>query len=189
MAVEVGVRLEARDRTSGLPTYGSPVNGDLLDVNVWIALAQPMHRHHAQAKAYWEQTLTRFAQENADTEELHAIPSKLYFCRTTMLGLVRVLSQSSVAYGEHMSLSEAFSIYYRFKRLEEIGFTHENLVDVDSVLEELLTCNANLPMRMSTDIYLAALAKALNLRLVTMDRDFLRFNLPNCLVIETDASI
>jgi uncharacterized protein len=189
MAVEVGVRLEARDSPSGLPIYWSSVSGDLLDVNVWIALAQPRHRHHAQAKAYWDHTLTRFAQEYANTEDLHAIPSKLYFCRTTMLGMVRVLSQSAVAYGEHMSLCEAFSIYHRFKLLEEIGFAHENLVDVDSVLEELLACNANLPMRMSTDIYLAALAKALNLRLVTMDRDFLRFNLPNCLVIETDASI
>ncbi|HEX6017900.1 MAG TPA: hypothetical protein VFZ28_07355 [Burkholderiaceae bacterium] len=29
--------------------------GDLLDVNVWLALAAPSHVHHAAARAYWMQ--------------------------------------------------------------------------------------------------------------------------------------
>jgi uncharacterized protein len=180
--------MEAREGSIGLPSAWSRMRGDLLDVNVWIALAQPKHAHHGFVKAYWEQTLERFAQENAADENALAVPSKLYFCRTSMLGLVRVLSQTSMAYGIHMSLAEAFSVYESFKFTPEVGFAHENLVNVDAVMGALLASHADLPMRMSTDVYLAALAKALNLRFVTFDRDFLRFDLPDCLIIATDKS-
>ena len=178
--------MEAREGSVGLPSVWSRMRGDLLDVNVWIALAQPLHPHHGFVKAYWEQTLARFADENAAVENTLAIPAKLYFCRTSMLGLVRVLSQTSMAYGKHMSLAEAFSVYEQFKYTEEVGFAHEHLVNVDAVMAGLFASHAHLPMRMSTDVYLAALAKALNLRFVTLDRDFLRFDLPDCLIIDTD---
>lgn len=180
--------MEAREGSVGLPAAWSRMRGDLLDVNVWIALAQPLHAHHGFVKAYWEQTLAQFAQENAAAENALAVPSKLYFCRTSMLGLVRVLSQTSTAYGKHMSLAEAFSVYEGFKFTPEVGFAHENLVNVDAVMGALLASHADLPMRMSTDVYLAALAKALNLRFVTFDRDFQRFDLPDCLIIGTDKS-
>ena len=178
--------MEAREGSVGLPAAWSRMRGDLLDVNVWIALAQPRHAHHGLVKDYWEKTLAKFAEANAAGNSALAVPAKLYFCRTSMLGLVRVLSQTSVAYGKHMSLVEAFSVYERFKFTEEVGFAHENLVNVDAVMGALLASHANLPMRMSTDVYLAALAQALNLRFVTLDRDFLRFDLPDCLIIEAD---
>jgi uncharacterized protein len=178
--------MEAREGSAGLPSAWSRMRGDLLDVNIWIALAQPRHAHHGFVKAYWEETLARFAKENAAADQALAIPAKLYFCRTSMLGLVRVLSQTSMTYGKHISLAEAFSVYEGFKFTEVVGFAHENLVNVDAVMGGLFAAHAHLPMRMSTDVYLAALAKALNLRFVTFDRDFLRFDLPNCLIIETD---
>ena len=181
--------MEAREGSVGLPSVWSRMRGDLLDVNVWIALAQPSHAHHSFVKAYWEQTLERFAHENVAAENTLAIPAKLYFCRTTMLGLVRVLSQTSMAYGKHMSLAEAFSVYEQFRYTKEVDFAHENLVNVDAVMAGLFASHGNLPMRMSTDVYLAALAQALNLRFVTFDRDFLRFELPDCLIIDTDKQI
>lgn len=180
--------IEAREGSIGLPSAWSLMRGDLLDVNVWIALAQPLHPHHGFAKAYWEQTLARFAEENAAAENALAVPARLYFCRASMLGLVRVLSQTSMAYGKHMSLAEAFSVYQGFKFTEEVGFAHENLVNVDAVMAGLLASHVDLPMRMATDVYLAALAKAFNLRFVTFDRDFLRFDLPDCLIIDTDKA-
>ena len=178
--------MEVREGSMGLSPTWSRMRGDLLDVNVWIALAQPLHAHHLQAKAYWEQTLFRFAQENAALQGVQAVPSKLYFCRTSMLGMVRVLSQTSTAYGKHISFQDAFSLYERFRLTEEVEFAHENLVNVDAVLSGLLSTHSNLPIRMCTDTYLASLATALNLRFVTMDTDFLRFDLADCLIIDTD---
>ncbi|MDP1902558.1 MAG: hypothetical protein Q8K96_19230 [Rubrivivax sp.] len=52
-------------------------HGDLPDVNVWLALAVQEHPHHAAARQYW-------ANEAA---------ARLHFCRVTMLGLVRLLTQ------------------------------------------------------------------------------------------------
>ncbi len=178
--------MEAREGSVGLLAAWSRMRGDLLDVNVWIALAQPLHVHHHQAKAYWEQTLFRFAQENAALQGAQAAPFKLHFCRTSMLGMMRVLSQTSMSYGKHISFQDAFAIYERFRLTEEVEFAHENCGDVDAVLYGLLATHSNLPIRMCTDAYLAALATSLNLRFVTMDRDFLRFGLSNCLIIETD---
>ena len=178
--------MQAREGSVGLSPAWSKMRGDLLDVNVWIALAQPQHANHLQAKAYWEKTLARFAQENAVLQGAQAVPSKLYFCRTSMLGMVRVLSQTSSVYGKHISFHEAFSVYERFRLTEEVDFAHENLVNVDAVLSGLLATHSNLPIRMCTDAYLAALATSLNLRFVTMDRDFSRFELTDCLIIETD---
>lgn len=180
--------MEVREGSVGLSPAWSRMRGDLLDVNVWIALAQPLHAHHTLAKAYWEQTLARFAQENAALQGVQAVPSKLYFCRTSMLGMIRVLSQTSMAYGKHISFHEAFALYERFRLTEEVEFAHENLVNVDAALSRLLAAHSNLPIRMCTDAYLAALATSLNLRFVTMDRDFSRFELADCLIIETENS-
>ncbi|MFY7913869.1 MAG: PIN domain-containing protein [Rubrivivax sp.] len=41
-----------------------------------------------------------------------------------------------------------------------------------------------LPARLWTDAYLAALARASGLRLVTFDRDFERFGLERCLILD-----
>jgi uncharacterized protein len=180
--------MEVREGSVGLPSVWSRMRGDLLDVNVWVALVQPSHKHHALVRVYWAQTLMQFAQENA-VAGADSIPAKLYFCRTTMLGMVRVLSQSSAAMGKKVSLHEAFSVYERLRLLAEVGFAHENLVDVDSELRNLLATHRELPLRMSTDVYFAALARTLNLRLVTLDSDFLRFNLPDCLIIPTDGAL
>jgi uncharacterized protein len=179
--------MEVREGSVGLPLAWSRMRGDLLDVNVWVALVQPLHKHHARVKAYWAQTLVQFAKDNA-AAGANSIPAKLYFCRTTMLGMVRVLSQSSAAMGRKISLQEAFSLYEQLRLLEEVGFAHENLVDVDSQLRGLLAGHRQLPLRMSTDVYLAALAPALNLRFVTLDRDFLRFDSPDLLIIPLDDS-
>ena len=159
------------------------MRGDLLDVNIWLALSQPKHPQHALVQAYWQQTLAQFAQEHAEQDESSAVPSKLYFCRTSMLGLVRLLSQTAVVYGQPISLREAFASYERYRLMEEVGFLVEDAERVDAMLSAKLTSRHALTARVSTDVYLAALAQEMNLRLVTMDRDFKRFDLPNCLIL------
>ena len=176
---------EIRDGSAGLPAAWSRVRGDLPDVNVWLALAQPFHPHHEVAKAYWRSTSERFAQE---ASELSAdqIEPKIHFCRITMLGMVRLLSQTSKLYGQAVSLNDSFAMYERYLHLPEVGFMTEAASTVDATLSSMHNAWPQLHHRLSTDIYLAALAKSYRLRLVSFDRDFKRFDLPNCLILDEE---
>jgi len=64
----------------GLPWPLRP-QGDLPDTNVWLALAAEEHPQHAAARAYWAGA---HAGDGGDTPFL-------WFCRLTMLGMVRLL--------------------------------------------------------------------------------------------------
>ncbi len=174
---------EVRDGIAGLPATWSRVRGDLPDVNVWLALAQRAHPHHALAKAYWQTASAQFAQE-ATLLTNDQVESKIHFCRTTMLGLVRLLSQTSKQYGKEVSLQSSFSIYERYALLVEVGFIAETASTVDAMMSSMHNAWPHLTHRMSTDVYLAALAKVYRLRLVTFDRDFKRFELPDILLLE-----
>ena len=55
-----------------------PLQGDLPDLNVWLALVMPEHPHHSAARQYWDGMADAMAQGQ-----------RLWFCRSTMLGLVR----------------------------------------------------------------------------------------------------
>jgi len=83
--------------------------GDLLDVNVWLALAAPSHVHHAAARAYWMQP---------------ALP-RLWFNRITMLGLVRLLCEPKVMGAATLSTARALEVYEHFEALPEVGFMDE----------------------------------------------------------------
>jgi uncharacterized protein len=91
--------------------------GDLPDINVWLALVQPDHIHHAAAQAYWRETMLRLMQEAAG-ESIAQQLEKLYFCRTTMLGLIRVLCQSERAKGRQVEMHQAMAAYQRFMDIE-----------------------------------------------------------------------
>ncbi len=71
--------------------------GDLPDVNVWLALCSAAHPFHAAAMQYW--------QSSCQTQ------TTLWFCRTTMLGMVRLLSQSRVMGPNVLDLAQAMAIY------------------------------------------------------------------------------
>ena len=67
---------------------------DLLDVNVWLALAHPGHTHHAAAKNYW----------------LNAT-EPMVFCRTTMQGFFRLVTHAAVMGVAVHTPAEAWVIY------------------------------------------------------------------------------
>ena len=64
---------------------------DILDLNLWLALIDPDHAHHARARRYWE----------------HEAAAEIAFCRVTMLGLLRLLTNSRVMHGAPFTLAEA----------------------------------------------------------------------------------
>lgn len=145
--------------------------GDLPDINVWLALAVEEHPHHAIASQYWAQV-----QGAAGT---------LWFCRVTMLGLVRLLCQPKVVGEGALGLATAWALYQRFRAIASVRLVGEP-DDCDRHLAELVTAAAPLPPRLWTDAYLAALCQASGLRLVTFDADFRQFGLERCLVLSRD---
>ena len=147
--------------------WGSPpMAGDLPDINVWLALCVQEHPHHAAARSYW----------NAGGQG-----GSRWFCRTTMLGLVRLLCQPKVVGTGALQLPQAFALYESLSAVPGVAMLKDP-ADAEAQLAALLSAGP-LPPRLWTDAWLAATALASGLRLVTFDRDFERFALPKCLVL------
>jgi uncharacterized protein len=131
--------------------------GDLLDVNVWLALAIEEHPHHAAAARYWK---SRAGQVS-------------FFCRLSAMSFVRLLSHPKLMAGKPLTLAKAWGLYRRFTALPGVALLAEP-DGLDSDLEGLVV--PKLPSRLFTDAYFAALARKAHVRLVTFDRDFERFD-------------
>lgn len=142
--------------TTARPAASEREVGDLPDLNVWVALAIAEHPHHLAAQAYWQ----------------HRAAARVWFCRVTMLGLVRLLSQPRLMGEAALGLRDAFDVYLRFAALPEVGLCQEP-PDCEQLLPDLL--EPGTPPRLWTDTYLAAFALSGSLRLVTFDKDFRRF--------------
>ena len=103
-----------------------------------------------------------------------------------MLGLVRILSQPRAMGPNVLSLTQAMVMYRQWLDTPAVGL----LVDppgVDDAIEQILGRWAEpQPIRLWTDIGLAATAQSAGLRMVTFDRDFERFGLERCLVLPQD---
>ncbi len=148
------------------PPWGASLGGDLPDLNVWLALVVAEHPHHAAARAYWER------QQAAPS-----LGPRVWFCRFTMLGLVRLLTQPRLMGEGALALPEAHAIYQQLRQTEGVGFAGD-AESADALLTSWLTgADAPLPARLWTDAWLAASAEAAGLRLVTFDADFTRFPL------------
>ena len=74
---------------------------DLPDVNVWLALLNSQHPHHAVAKAYWDS----------------ASGQSIAFCRITMLGLLRLSTNKTVMGGTPYTTLQAWELI-----IQQLGF-------------------------------------------------------------------
>jgi uncharacterized protein len=149
--------------------------GDLLDINVWLALAHTAHDHHKLALAYWQ------AEQAKGT--------LLWFCRVSMLGMVRLLSQKSVMGASVLSLEEAQAAYLNFLNTPSIRWLPETTDIARRTDAAMLNLSSDAPSRLSTDVYLAATSETTGLRLVTFDADFKRFDLQNWLLLRDLAAV
>ena len=132
-------------------------SADLPDINVWLALAVKEHAHHTTATAFW----------------LHNAAAEVCFCRVTMLGLVRLLTQPKVMGAAVMTLQAAMQAFDSWLALPSVRWADEP-AGCSEALNGLVA--HGLPSRLWTDAYLAAFAQAAGLRLVSFDTDFLRCN-------------
>lgn len=146
-------------RAAEPPPPAYRLGGDLLDLNVWLALVVEGHSHHELARRYWR----------TEGASVHAI----HFCRVTMLGFLRLLTQPKLMGSAACSAPEAAERYLSLLSLPEIEMTPEP-ADCEDILLGYVRQPWFVP-RLWTDAYLAAFAVSGGLRLVTFDTDFARF--------------
>ena len=128
------------------------------DLNVWLALACPDHSHHRQALHYWEQQAAE----------------QVLFCTVTALGLVRLVGQPKLMGAAVKTAAEASALLDAFCQQPGVSMGSADEHAGWKVFHQLL-CSGELPPRLCTDAYLAALVIANGWRLVSFDRDFERF--------------
>ena len=126
------------------------------DINVWVALTYERHVHHVIARKWFEAL---------------APTARLFFCRLTQLGLLRLLTAAAVMGPDQVkSQQEAWKAYDRWLEDERVEMLEEP--------EELeahfrtLTRSGHASPKDWADSYLAAFAQASRLTIVTFDQAF-----------------
>lgn len=125
----------------------------LPDVNVWVAVAFKGHEHHRPAKAWFD-----------------GIVAKLYFCRTTQQGFLRLATNPKVFPEDAVSMPDAWRLYDEFSADPRIEFAQEP----DGIESEWrrYTRSESFSPKVWNDAYLAAFARLNRLELVTFDQGF-----------------
>ena len=97
----------------------------------------------------------------------------MLFCTVTALGLVRLVCQPKLMGTAVKTLAEASSLLDAFCQQPGVSLASEERAGWE-VFHQLLR-SGEMPPRLGTDAYLAALAITHGWRLVSFDRDFERF--------------
>lgn len=134
-----------------------PSSADLLDANVWLALAAEAHTHHRSAETYWQN---------------EAAPLTA-FCRVTQLAFLRHLTNKSVMAAHTLTPVAAWKKCAEFFSLPEVKLLTEP-AGLDEQLGKFSDLGRTSP-NLWTDAYLAAFSRCAGLRLVTFDQGFSRF--------------
>jgi toxin-antitoxin system PIN domain toxin len=127
----------------------------LPDINVWLALALSRHKHHRSAKAWFEAV-----SEN----------TRLYFCRMTQQGFLRLASTAAVAGEDVVSLRDAWKAYDILFAAPRVEFAPE-----PQGIENLwrrYTQSESFSPKVWNDAYLAAFAYIEGFEVVTFDQGF-----------------
>ena len=129
---------------------------DLLDVSVWLALAHVHHPHHAAARQYWTGATVPLA-----------------FCRTTMQGFLRLVTQKAVMGGAVHTPLEAWGIYTAHLVTGRSMLIPEP--DGIDVVWQRLSTAPSFHIRDWMDAYLPSFAIRANCRLVSFDAGFAQY--------------
>jgi len=126
------------------------------DTNVWLALSYDRHVHHGRAKAWFDSL-------GADT--------RLYFCRLTQLGLLRLLCTESVMSRDRvLSQKQAWIQYDLWREDERIDFLEEP-AGLENEFRALTQHWLPSPKGW-VDAYLGAFSVATGVPFVTFDQAF-----------------
>jgi len=126
------------------------------DINVWIALTYERHIHHLIARKWFE------GQEPT---------SRVFFCRFTQLGLLRLLTAEVVmGRNEVLSQEQAWRAYDRWLQDERVEYLDE-ATGLETYFRDLTRSPHSAPKDWA-DSYLAAFAVTSRLTVVTFDQAF-----------------
>jgi hypothetical protein len=124
------------------------------DVNVWLALTSSRHAHNAAATRWWE-----------SIEE-----TRVFFCRFTQIGLLRLLTTRQVMEEDVVGQNEAWAAYRRWLGDDRVGFHLEpDSVELEKQFHRY-TVGPHPSPKLWADAYLAAFASVAGLTLVTFDQ-------------------
>lgn len=124
------------------------------DVNVWLALTYERHVHHGVSKRWFV---------SLDDE------ARLFFCRVTQLGLLRLLTTEAVmGSDEVMSQGDAWRTYDRWFQDDRLSFLAEP-PELEAAFRARSRLRRPAPKDWA-DSYLAAFALVSDLTLVTFDQ-------------------
>ena len=123
------------------------------DVNVWVALSLRAHEH-SEAAWVWYRSLR--AEE------------ELVFCRTSQLGLLRLLTTQSIAKQERLTQVQAWAVYDGWIQKGGAVFLEEPF-GIETELRFYAARKTPSPKEWG-DSYLVAFAAAASLPLVTFDK-------------------
>lgn len=126
---------------------------DLLDINVWLALADENHGHHSAAQHYWQ----------------NVAAASIAFCRVSMFGFLRLSTHPNVL-SRPLRPADAWAIYQQYRDEAGVGFLHESSATETAFRK--LSCQPGFTLRLWTDAYLAGFALSAACRLVSFDADF-----------------
>lgn len=127
---------------------------DLPDLNLWLALVDADHEHHPRACHYWK----------------NEAAANIAFCRVTMLGLLRLLTNARAMHGAPFTPVEAWNAYHAFSALPEVVFIEDSLAAEKRF--ELWTRRIAFPPHAWTDAWIASIAASVGARVVSFDADF-----------------
>jgi len=130
----------------------------LIDINVWLAMTWDQHPQHASA-ARWYDSTNRAA---------------LWFCRFTMLGLLRLLTNQKVIGESTVSLADAWEIYDRWNQDPRVELAAEPR-GMETFFRQATAPFSKLPATNAVaDCYLVGFAQAAGARVVTFDKGLAR---------------
>lgn len=125
----------------------------LIDINVWLALTWDQHLQHLAAARWY-----------ASVED-----ATLLFCRFTMLGYLRLLTNRQVMGDSTTTLSGALELYDRWRQDPRVELAPEPRA-TEALLRAAMTPHSHLPATKAiADCYLAGFAEAVQACLVTFD--------------------
>ena len=126
----------------------------LIDINVWLALTWDLHPQHRRA-SQWFGSLD---------------DSALLFCRFTMLGFLRLLTNRQVMGDSTTTVAGALELYDRWRQDPRVELAAE-VRGTEALIREALAPHLHQPATKAiADCYLVGFAEAAGADLVTFDR-------------------
>src|SRR5437588_7703660 len=125
---------------------------NFLDANVWLALIWSRHVHSERARLWSEQ----------------AAEEQFFFCRSTQVTALTLLTTDQLMGKDARTMSEAWSLWDRISADTRIVFLPEP-DDIEREFRSRSPQSSRSP-KMWADAYLLAFAAAAGLKLVTFDR-------------------